>query len=220
MTDAVDIAVFFLGYVGACSRFQGGGEPIDAVFERVIRSESPEWFVQGPTIAEIGPVAVADSFMPLFEALNWATSLEQYIRASWPSELSASERWHDSIPFGSTVRAVQFVRNSVHHDWAQALALSEGDRNFPARVACWMWVWRQQLPSRRRDVEGERLYRDELAGEPVIGALGRLLAIFGKAMRVLHSYGVVRSDLVDELLPALDGCDPAEFSRDVVTGNL
>lgn len=212
MTDAVDIAVFFLGYVGACSRFQGGGEPIHAVFERVIRSESPEWFVQGPTIAEMGPVAAADSFMPLFEALNWATSLEQYIRASWPSELSASERWYDSIPYGSTVRAVQFIRHCVHHDWAQALALSGGDGDLPARVACWMWIWREQLPSGRPDAAGERLYQDELAGKPVIGALGRLLAIFGMAMRELHNYGVVRSDLLDELLPALEGCDPAEFS--------
>lgn len=45
-----------------------------------------------------------DSFIPLFETLNWATSLEQYIRARWPSELSGSERWYDSIPYGQTGR--------------------------------------------------------------------------------------------------------------------
>ena len=75
-----------------------------------------------------------DSFIPLFETLNWATSLEQYIRARWPSELSGSERWYDAIPYGQTVRSVQFARNCVHHDWAQALTLSDGDVDLPARV--------------------------------------------------------------------------------------
>ena len=217
--DAVDIAVFYVGYVEACSRFQGGGEPIQARFERALRSGSPEWFLAGPSIVETGPAATMDSFIPLFETLNWATSLEQYIRARWPSELSGSERWYDAIPYGQTVRSVQFARNCVHHDWAQALTLSDGDVDLPARVASWLWIWRAELPAGKKDVVGEKLYREELAGEPVIGALGRLLAVFGKAMRELHDHGRVQSNLLTELLPTIDTFDPAEFSRNAVASD-
>lgn len=83
----------------------------------------------------------------------------------------------------------------------------------------WLWVWRTQLPTGEKDAIGKKLYRDDLAGEPVIGALGRLLAVFGKAMRVLHDHGRVRSDLLAELLPTIDTFDPAEFSRNAVTGD-
>lgn len=214
--DTVDIAVFYLGYAEACSRFQGGGEPIHVSLERGIRSQTPnEWLTLGPSINEMGPAAVVGSFIPLFEALNWATSLDDHVRASWPFE---AERWYESIPCGSTVRAVRFARNRVHHQWAQALTLGDADRDLPARVASWVWAWRTELPAGRRDLPGERLYREDLAGEPVIGALGRLTAVFGKALRILHDRGRADSELLVELLPVLDTFDPAEFSRSAVTG--
>lgn len=219
MDDTVDIAIFYVGYVEAFARFQGGGEPIHVLFDRAMRSQSPDWFVRGPTIVEAGPTAIVGSFVPLFEALNWATSLEQYIRAKWPLELSGSERWHDSIPHGQTVKAVQFARNCVHHDWAYALTLGDGDGDLPTRVASWLWIWRARLPNGKKDAIGEKVYQDDLAGEPVIGALGRLLAVFGKGMRELHNHGRVQSDLLAELLPTIDTFDPAGFSRNAVTGD-
>jgi hypothetical protein len=213
--DTVDIAVFYLGYVEACSRFQGGGEPIHVSFERGLRSQSADWFTRGPSIDDLGPAAIVGSFIPLFEALNWATSLEDLVRASWPSEAG---RWYESIPCGSTVRAVRFARNRAHHQWAQALTLGDADRDLPARVASWVWVWKSELPAGRRDDLGERLYSEDLASEPVIGALGRLTAVFGQALRILHDNGRADSELLDELLPVLDTFDPAEFSRQAVSG--
>jgi hypothetical protein len=220
-TDTVDVAVFYLGYAEACSRFQGGGEPIHVSLERVLRSQIPpkEWLTLGPSINEMGPAAAVGSFTPLFEALNWATSLEQQVRASWPSGLSAPARWYESISCGSTVRAVRFARNRVHHQWAQALELGDADRDLPARVASWVWVWKTELPAGRRDRNGEMLYREDLAGEPVIGALGRLTTVFGKALRILHDHGRADGELLGELLPVLDTFDPVEFSRSAVTGD-
>lgn len=219
----IDIGIFYLGLTGAFSRFQGGGEPIHISLERDIRSlSSGERLALGPAISELGPAAVPGSFVPLFEALNWAVSLDDLIRAQWPTEPSAPGRWYETIPYGSTVRAVRFVRNRVHHNWIDALTLADEDQDLPARIASWVWQWKAELPpppADRKDARGETLYRDDLAGEPVIGALGRLTAIFGIALRTLHECGLVTSDLLTELLPAFADFDPAAFSRSAFTGS-
>jgi hypothetical protein len=220
--STVDIAVFYVGLTEAFSRFQGGGEPIHISLERDLRSLARgERLALGPSISELGPAAVPGSFIPLFEALNWAVSLDDLIRAHWPTELSAPGRWHETIPCGSTVRAVRFVRNRVHHHWIDALALADEDQDSPARVASWVWLWKTALPPPppdRQDATGETLYREDLAGEPVIGALGRLTAIFGIALRTLHERGCVASDLLAELVPAFADFNPAAFSRSAIAG--
>ncbi|MCW3018856.1 MAG: hypothetical protein JWN10_1164 [Solirubrobacterales bacterium] len=219
--STIDIAIFYLGLTGAFSRFQGGGEPIHASLERDLRSLSRgERLALGPSISELGPAAVPGSFIPLFEALNWTVSLDDLIQAHWPKELSAPENWYETIPYGATVRAVRFVRNRVHHHWIDALTLADEDQDLPARMASWVWLWRTELPptpAGRRDKSSEALYLEDLAGEPVIGALGRLTAIFAIAMRTLHEAGCVTSDLLTELLPAFADFDPAAFSRSAVT---
>lgn len=220
--DTIDIAVFYLGLTGALSRFQSGGEPIHVSFERDFRSLSRgERLALGPPIGDLGPAAIPGSFIPLLEALNWTVSLDDLIKTHWPNELSTPVRWYETIPHGATVRAVRFVRNRVHHHWIDALTLADDDQDLPMRLASWLWLWRTELhppPAGRQDAPGEALYREDLAGEPVIGALGRLTAIFGIALRTLHEWGCVTSDLLTELLPAFEDFDPAAFSRSAVIG--
>ncbi len=174
-----------------------------------------------PPIGDLGRAAIPGSFIPLFEALNWTVSLDDLIKTHWSNELSAPVRWYETIPHGATVRAVRFVRNRVHHHWIDALTLADEDQDLPMRLASWLWLWRTELPpppAGRQDAPGEALYREDLAGEPVIGALGRLTAIFGIALRTLHERGCVTSDLLTELLPAFEDFDPAAFSRGAVIG--
>lgn len=220
--STIDIAVFYLGLTGAFSRFQGGGEPIRVSLERDLRTLSRgERLALGPSVSELGPAAIPGSFIPLFEALNWTVALDDLIQASWPAELSPPGRWYETITCGSTVRAVRFVRNRVHHHWIDALTLAAEDQDLPARVASWVWQWKTELPPPppgRSDKPGETLYNEDLAGEPVIGAVGRLTAIFGIALRTLHERGCVTSDLLTELIPAFADFDPAAFSRSAVTG--
>jgi hypothetical protein len=220
--NEIDIAIFYLGLTGAFSRFQGGGEPIHVSLERDLRSLSKsELLALGPSISELGPAAVPGSFIPLFEALNWTVALDDLIRARWPNELSAPAQWYKTIPLGSTVRAVRFVRNRVHHHWIDALTLAKEDQDLPARMASWVWLWKSELPPPppgRKDKPGEALYTQDLADEPVIGAIGRLTAIFGIALRTLHEHGCVTSDLLTELIPAFADFDSAAFSRHAVTG--
>jgi hypothetical protein len=78
------------------------------------------------------PAGGADAtFVPLFEALNWAASIDLY----YDKVLEA--------PLGNaTLRGVRFARNRAHHDWA--LALERQDWPGPGMTII-------QAPGRRRD---------------------------------------------------------------------
>lgn len=223
LIDAVGVEVLYLGFVEACGRFTGGGEPIHTWWERLARSDAPsEWLANGPSIGEAGPNAVAESFVPLFEALNWATSLDERIHKDWP--FANSRRWYESVAWGATVPAVRFARHRVHHQWSQAFTLDDEDyRDFPVRMAPWVWVWKPELPPaprNHRDEGGERLYRERLAGEVVNGALVVLMYVFGRGVRILHDQGRAEGALLRELLPAIDSMDLSEFPMEEPGGGL
>ncbi len=210
----VDVAVLYIGLTGAFSRFQGAGEALHATLIRDIRSSSsgvPP--ALGPSVRDLGPAAEVDSFIPLFEALNWGTSLEHRIKAMWPNAGEA-KRWYEHLDCGATVRGVRFIRNCVHHQWSEALAIEEADRDLPARLA--PWRWQPDLVAERPDPEGQGIYESELAGELVIGALGRMVAVFGKALRVLHDGGLADSELLVELLPVIDSMDARQFTSEAI----
>lgn len=214
----VDVGVLLLGFANSCSRVFGGGEPAHEALVRDIRASAggaPPVF--GPSVRELGPAAEVDVFIPMFEALHWATSLEYRIAADWPDRGDA-KNWYRSFPAGETVRGVRFARNRVHHQWAEAIMIDDADRDLPARFA--PWIWQPRLPDGRADKQGERVYMDRLSGEPVAGALGRLLAVFGRSLRHLSDAGHARSELLDALLPAIDSIDPEEFSREAITNKV
>ena len=85
-----------------------------------MRSVPREWLVRGyqrayASFKEIPPQrreTLDEIFLPLFEALSWAGSLEEKLR---PHE----------VPL---LRAVRYVRNLVTHQWADAIKA----RDFPA----------------------------------------------------------------------------------------
>src|SRR5665811_2098217 len=66
-------------------------------------------------------------FAPLFEALNWAVALDDQARKHWaPEGIALGWAWRSRVEGGEFVSAVRCARNRVHHQWADALTLSEG----------------------------------------------------------------------------------------------
>jgi len=209
----VGIEVLYIGYIEACSRYSGSGEPIHDVLARAVRSGTLRpWFNEGPTIEEAADDAAATAFRSLFEALNWATALDERLRKDWPE---SADPWHRMVPWGMIVPAVRYTRNRAHHQWAEVLALfDQADGALPARMGPWVWCWKAELPpapKQHRDEHGERLYGKLLAGQPVIGTLTPLMLACGKAVRALYDQGLAGGKVLEELLPAIDGMDPSDF---------
>ena len=86
----------------------------------------PEWMIEG-YLRALGRFRDAvglrgepiETFLPLFEALNWAASVIEYLRDA------------DSARRTREMQGVRYVRNRVHHDWALALVA----RDFPGPPA-------------------------------------------------------------------------------------
>ena len=116
----------------------------------------------------------------LFEALNWASSIELLLRTgpsarggdhSWETNLSASE--------ADIVDAITHARGAVHHQWWSAMGLHvvpSGAGKPPSNT--WIWI---RLPPRtnRNDPDGRQAYERTLKGRPVIEAINVLRKVFG-----------------------------------------
>jgi hypothetical protein len=140
---AAEFQILQRGYVEAYARFRTAATPSDATED--------------------------DTFIPLFEVLNWAGSIDEHL----------------GFPGDRELRGIRFARNRVHHQWAKAL------RYFPGAVLGGVgfneamfnegpnWRWRrvEELPAppaRWPDPKGKRAYRDLLADRSVHDALGWL----------------------------------------------
>ena len=98
------------------------------------------------------------------------------------------------------MRGVRFVRNSVHHDWSDAVALDERGRAYPKTfpVVFFEWRWREasELPEskkRREDVAGEKVYRQELEGQPARVTLEALTDVFRFLRQVMEPSSLPRA---------------------------
>jgi hypothetical protein len=151
----------------------------------VTASSAPlEWLVKGYRRALARFDATADQreqverFIPLFEALNWAVTIAEF--------LSKRGCGVDD----DTIRGLQFARNRVHHQWADALEAQDvpnpvivspvGGRSrvvMPPTRVDWFWKPLDQLPAvppRFSDPECARLYSAHLAGQSARDALAQL----------------------------------------------
>jgi hypothetical protein len=127
------------------------------------------------------------AFFALFETLNWLSAVDQRLGL----ELSATpgrrdDDWCDAFLRGRMLRAVRFARNSVHHQWADALQLDTSGAAWPVHwpMASFEWRWRNRLPG-SRDRAGAQLYAEQLAGQPARLTLTELHRL------VFRAYGKV-----------------------------
>jgi hypothetical protein len=73
------------------------------------------------------------TFVPLFEALNWAVALDDRCAQHWaPEGEPLGFAWRDRVTGAEVMRGVRWARNGVHHQWSDALVVEEG-RQYPKR---------------------------------------------------------------------------------------
>jgi hypothetical protein len=119
-----------------------------------------------------GDAGERETFLPLFEALNWAASIDLYFDEA-------------GKPIGNDLlTAVRFARNRVHHQWARALrrydspgvpmihlATTSSRLVGPPPGFWWHWVEAHELPPGKPWAKGEAAYKAQLAGNRADEAL-------------------------------------------------
>jgi len=118
----------------------------------------------------------------LFEALNWADTIDQYLAAGPKGTIGTerNEEWAQGLPADQErlARAFQRVRNLTHHQWWQAVGVRM-TRSDGQQVNEWVWA---PLPAgaagRRRDPDADADFADRLAGRRVLTTLDELAEVF------------------------------------------
>lgn len=145
-------------------------------------------------------------FGPLFEALNWVVALDDQARKHYAPEGKPLDwAWRNRVAGGDFVSAVRCVRNRVHHQWADALTLSEGfSAPLVEPLVGHEWRWRPLADLPRSDppkgggaaeralTEAEADYDQLLAGQPARAVLGELMKPFGRLADLLEPAMAVR----------------------------
>jgi hypothetical protein len=140
---------------------------------------------------ETGRVAgePAGALIPLYETLNWATTLDK--RLAWDAGAGESFdwSWRKEYTGGNVVSGVRFARNRVHHQWAEALYVTPGAQ-FPMQfpLGFFEWRWRSELPPGEND-RGQSEYGELLADQPARITLPLLDQVFAQAVRTADSFG-------------------------------
>jgi len=155
--------------------------------------------------AALDPV---DTFVPLFEALNWVASIDQRIGSIWRPDGERKTTWRAKVAHGPQIAAVAWVRNAVHHQWIDALALDPsghglapspdlfpGPDMHPRADHAWVWRPAQALPvskprSKRASADGEpdgrEAYETCLVGRPASETLTEMLPSFAFVLTLLE----------------------------------
>jgi len=118
-----------------------------------------------------------DMFIPVFEALNWATTIE--FRKEWRSS---------NGDLSELFKALRFVRNRVHHQWADAIHWTEGAAfplKFPTPWHEWNWRSRCDLPPADPryppTADLKTAYDQHLGQRSVLQTLEEILEMLGRA---------------------------------------
>ena len=130
----------------------------------------------------------------LFEALNWADSIDQLMKYG-EAERGANPKWLDSADATTqgVALAVQCVRNVVHHQWWAALSMRI-DMKEDGQHNSWIWF---DLPANGSSKKGKKAYKAHLRGQPVIEALRVLRDAFWN----LRGWRITAGDLEQASCP-------------------
>jgi hypothetical protein len=151
------------------------------------------------------------TYVPLFEALNWATALDERVRAHWtPDGTPIGYDWRNRILHADLMGGVIFVRNSVHHDWSEAVVLRDHGMTFPLSFPMsftsgtgkpWQWYWRHAdefpPPSKKQRAGNEQVYRNQMQGREVKHLLDVLGGVFFTLKELLEPHTIPRGDWSD-----------------------
>jgi len=138
------------------------------------------------------------AFHALFESLDWAHAVDEYVARTWRPDGAVEEdpwwewRRHPALGVGDTLwdimQGLRYARNRTHHQWADALGTADG-RNYPMvypmRFRSWVWRDVEQLPTpsnARKEAHSREAYAKALAGRPAhhtLATIGETFAFLG-----------------------------------------
>ncbi len=124
------------------------------------------------------------AFLAVFEALNWATSIDERLKSWSPDGEPLGWARRGRIEQAEILRGIRFARNRAHHQWANVLVL-------PTAEAFPIWTWRDadELPAGdQNDHGGETIYRHQLAGMSVQPDLDVLWLVFRTVQAVTPTF--------------------------------
>jgi hypothetical protein len=134
-----------------------------------------------------------ETFVALFEALNWAVALDDRTRKHWsPEGKSLGWEWRERVLGAEIMRGVRFARNQVHHQWSDALEATPGaqlPRALPFPLGEWRWRSASDLPEPNQpDPDGEAVYQEQLQGQPARITLQQLANVFNFLRKVMEPW--------------------------------
>ena len=149
-----------------------------------------DWMFNGLERAYDRLVAASDdeqAYHAIFEALNWLVSLDDRFgtetgdRGAWLNRATEGRRPDGTAAGTEALRGLRYVRNSVHHFWADAVYWTEG-AEFPVRLDPGQpfgeWRWNADIPEPDNN-RGRDQYRRTIVGQSVRLTIEHAAAIFG-----------------------------------------
>lgn len=140
------------------------------------------------------PVAAS---LPLFEALSWAVALDERVKKDWaPDGIKNQPGWDWAVRLSSeadaeAVRGVRFIRNRIHHQWADAVRIEEGGSRYSPRTFEWVWVRADELPPPDKGFgeRGREGYERLLEGRPAEFTLAILIETYDFLVGIFEPLG-------------------------------
>jgi hypothetical protein len=134
--------------------------------------------------------------IPLFEALNWAVALDERLVKDWiPDGKARRPGWDWPVRLtneadAEAVRGIRFIRNRVHHQWADALLLVKAGYSYPRRDREWAWAPISDLPKAEPGHDrGREGYKRLLEGRAVDYTLASLAETYEFVTQLLDPLG-------------------------------
>lgn len=130
------------------------------------------------------------AYFALFESLNWAIAVDDFVRKIWvPDGKPLNRGWSDRAVgegYVELLDATRYARNLVHHHWADAVRKEQGARYpvvFPKVFHSFVWRDTDELPehpfAEREDIARNRAaYEAKFAGTRAEDSLRALEAPF------------------------------------------
>lgn len=130
------------------------------------------------------------AFFALFEALEWAVALDDFIAECWwPDGHALGFDWRARISGADLMSGLRYARNRVHHQWADALrelgGETDGRRDESAAL---LWRGSDALPTpttKRGDAAGRDAYERHLQGRMASETLTTVHHVFARVMGFL-----------------------------------
>jgi hypothetical protein len=191
-------AMMLLGFTRAVGRFVGDEGTIDLADALRVGAENkdhpdPDGALKA-AYKETGPadwdlddqLATIERYFALFEALNWAVSLDDRLSRDWPfEEIAFGKYWCDDFAGGGLIRGLRHARNAVHHDWSLALDIDPIESPFHLRLDLLGLAWSSERLSDRDD-DSVAAYDANLGGRVVGDTLFEISELLAAGTKIVE----------------------------------